>query len=339
MNWRGEVRTAFFQAWKQAGLPPPEPFERAYAKVLASHVQQAPSSPGKPDGDPLHQALVGDVYGFGAFIADLTGSLLDLPPHKADGASDWSGRFNLGVSLFDYLCDVADQADTIAALPPFNSLPGRERRANLVPDRPAGPSLFLQELAVGVLGDLGKLIGSQVERPKPDQLWQVLGKMLDAELSICNARLDGRMDPRQVEPLLRSKAVEPFRVMAEYTSLRGCSKAAPGSRHLAISLGRAIGRCYWFADDANDVWVDLRTGQWNLLLVRAVTIEPRIQLQVPSTVTVLQVEKALQAGAVLQREARRCARHLRRVVSHCPTAPSTQMHLLGLMAASLARWS
>ena len=67
--------------------------------------------------------MVDRVYGFGHVVGTALAGLLGVtgPPARA---ADWCARFNLGISLVDYVCDESDRLDVLASLEPFRSLTG-----------------------------------------------------------------------------------------------------------------------------------------------------------------------------------------------------------------------
>lgn len=336
MNWRGEVVHTFFRAWGKAGFPAPELFDRRYRAVIDTHRSRGPSIPAGvnvPPG-PLDPNLVGSVYSFGAFVGEMSAHLLGLPSREIEGRLDWPGRFNLGVSLFDYLCDSRGMSELVASLPPFRRLAagtGANSDSTRMPEED-GTVVFLVQLTTELLIELEREVSSA------DRLWATLASMLQAELEVSQDRAGSGTDLAHVEDALSRKAAEPFGVIAEWMALHQGAGTPSLARDTASALGRAIGRCYWLMDDAYDVWTDLAEGQWNLLLIRATAAEPRIDLRDPSPATAVQVEKILRRTRAIADESKMAIKELKLVLSSCSSASATRHEWLGSMAASLAQW-
>ncbi len=122
MSVRALTRAALFHAWEEAGFPAPQP-DRDRERL------QVPPAPGAvPAGEapPLHPDVVRRVHGFGFAVGWAMGRLLGLDDAAARDRADWCGRFNLGISLYDYVCDETGRGDVLLGVEPFASLVGRD---------------------------------------------------------------------------------------------------------------------------------------------------------------------------------------------------------------------
>src|SRR3954469_14502339 len=106
MDWRSRFNATFFSTLPEAGLPQSARYARSYDELRVSIdtpddlLGSAPETSG-----PLGASMVRDVYTFGVFVGRMAGRLLAMADDEIDRSADWCGRFNLGISLFDYLSD------------------------------------------------------------------------------------------------------------------------------------------------------------------------------------------------------------------------------------------
>lgn len=339
MHWRSEFQAELFSAWDDAGLPAPGGSDGAYRKLLDELAAAAPamtrSVPTAEDDGvrALQPDLVGSVYAFGALVGRVCGLLLDIDATATARRADWCGRFNLGISLFDHLCDEAGAARRLVRLAPFDGFVARTPVG--APPRPTPAERALAELAAGLLAEL------RAESGRRDALWRVLGTMFEAELTLVEETLTAPVDVDGIEAALRLKSEEPFRVMGEWIGRGGKSAAGPAlRRHRALSraLGRSLGRCFWLVDDARDLWDDYGRRRWNLFLLRVADDEPELLASARNAFNDARLVHRLAASGAARREVRPAIGSLAAILATCPAPPEQRTRAAGLIAVSLARW-
>lgn len=180
MDWHSRFKAEFFRQWRLANLPAPEPHENAYRASLRSSVPPALGRRSK--APPLDPALVTSVYGFGVFTGNLLGRLLGVGERPRKACADWCGRFNLGMSLFDYVCDEGPGAQRALSLPAFRPFVARAPRFAVEPIlEPGAVERALDLVATGVLRDLTAEIGPDAARGRSRGLWRALHALFLAQ--------------------------------------------------------------------------------------------------------------------------------------------------------------
>ena len=260
MDWNSYFESSFFNSWYAAGLPHYEAYTGHYVD-LREH-RELPGEWIKNYGKILPKvdaSQLYSVYGFGAAFGKVISVMISADPEHSKQVSDWCGRFNLGISLFDHICDAHNGLDTLADLPVIARLTSKgfqkSRKLNQA-------EALLENLATGVLMDIEKL-GFGKERFLID-----MREMLEAESFVATYKISTNPDLKGIETALYNKSVLPFIVMAKYTATYS-NHDNPFQISQVERLGEALGYCYWFIDDARDVWEDLKASQWNLFMVRA----------------------------------------------------------------------
>jgi hypothetical protein len=266
-DWYGEFQAAFFDEWVKAGLPAPRspgpsPLVIDTSACLSESIRREVAG---LEERALSPNVLGDVYSFGMLIGRSFAELFGINASVAKERADWCGRFNLGISLFDYVCDelADDPKASIAALPAFAPFTGVNAALEVSPANVVGG--FLDRLAGGLLDELTEKLGPPTRSRRRTGLWGALDRMFAAELTVATTAPALGADLATIRKLLRTKSSEPFRVMAEWVARGG----ARISVRRAGGLGRALGDCFWLSDDGRDVWKDLDAGRWNLFLVAA----------------------------------------------------------------------
>jgi hypothetical protein len=161
--------------------------------------------------------------------------LLSVDGHARQASLSWCGRFNLGISLIDWLCDeAAVPPSAIAGLPAFAPLTATRRRG---PPPTHDAAVFLDALAHELLVELADEVGPPRRREPRSALWPTLRRMLRAELALAGPGYFGPQAPPAALALLRLKSVEPFRIMAERT-LAGSSANPRDARQAAQDRAR-----------------------------------------------------------------------------------------------------
>ena len=252
MDWHSHFQQVFFETWQKAGLPQQPDFLNEYID-LREHgdfnnewIQNSPDiSPGI-DSNQLRS-----VYGFGVTTGKIFAGMLGLDVALSKETSDWCGRFNLGISLFDYISDELEGVNNVTSLAVFQPFV----KTNYSVDRSLTPAEeLLSNLAGSVLHDLKKADGKKEGSYKADKLFKVMKLMFEAENFFSKESLSGDADLPKIEKALYRKSAEPFRVMAEFTALMADAKDSLMIKN-AGTTGKALGYCYWLIDDAKDVWI------------------------------------------------------------------------------------
>ena len=201
-SWHAQVRAALFAAWDDAGLPDPArgmgPYREAIARAPAP-IDVPPITEG-----PLNRELVDRVHGFGVAIGRALADMLALPDGAStDAAVAWCGRFNLSISLLDYVCDESGRVDALEGLEPFRTLSGRS-----APPPTTLEERVVSELAVALLTELDASPARPAEwRPLVRDLYAA--EVITARESYTTAR-----STDEVRALLRTKSAGPFALMA-----------------------------------------------------------------------------------------------------------------------------
>jgi hypothetical protein len=254
MDWHQHFQQVFFEQWLELGLPQPQLYTAAYTDAREHNLQNIlflETDMAKESGLSFHQLK--SVYGFGKVTGEIIGELAGLSNETTMHVADWCGRFNLGISLFDYICDEHNGRDRVRSLPVFqqmlSSTPATPPQLN-----PA--EQLLSFLAASVLKDVAAL--NNVE------LQTAMKQMLRAELLHASGSISEPTDLQIIKQALYLKSAEPFRVMALYAGLNG-SIQEPLQKPLQ-QFGTALGKCYWLIDDARDLYDDVAAKKWNWFL-------------------------------------------------------------------------
>lgn len=326
MNWQSTFRAIYFAEWARRGLPESSGSDLTAWPALAcplrvDHVP--PESAGLSRG--LDPAIIDNVYGFGVHVGEAFGRLQGVPPRAARERAEWCGLFNLGISLFDLVCDEGSPPE-IAELHALPSMRAFSRAP--APRTPDSPTLrFLDEVATRVLVRLREEAGP----PDPRRgIWRALFAMFTAQLEGVDATTRRLGDVDRVRRNLRLSAAEPFRVMAEWVARGGRADVRQAAR-----LGRSVGDCYWLIDDARDVWADLYARRWNLFLVEAKVADPSLRLDPPTPFVEARLTQLWQDRRVAERAARGAVGRLARSVEgdRRTREPLSRIH------ASMMHWS
>ena len=327
MNWLSTFRAVYFAEWKRKGLP------EYPASRLAAATWPAPPCPLlvdrlASDGTGLARGLdpviVDNVYGFGLHVGEAFGRLLGVPSRARRERAEWCGQFNLGISLFDLVCDEGNASEVaeLHALPSMRVFTGAA-----TPREPQSRTLhFLDLVATSVLARLREDAGP----PDPRRgLWRALFAMFNAQLERSHATTARLGDVDRVRRSLRLSAAEPFRVMSEWVA-----RGASSDLRKAAQLGRSVGDCYWLIDDARDVWADLYGRRWNLFLVEAKVADPSLRLNSPTPFVEARLTQLWHDRRVAERAARKAVGHLARSLNgYARTRESVaQIH------ASMMQW-
>lgn len=325
MEWQSHFQTVFFETWQSAGLPHHDIFLSEYYTMLEQRDKKIEWIENSAGID--HNRLY-DVYGFGVTVGKVFGEMFGLTAEETEQSSDWCGRFNLGISLFDYISDEQDRATGVTSLKIFQPFSSREHSDNrlLTPSEE-----LLSSLAETILSDVKK-------SPCKDSLLKSMQQMFEAEDFISTTKLSANADLGKINNALYLKSAEPFRVMAEYTA---AMKAATDALLLnrASAIGKAIGYCYWMIDDAKDVWIDLEGGHWNLFLHSAATEDTDIFVQHRTdTDTINRLLRIWGQSQHAQNISDQIVKKLMAAVEKVELPEKVKEHTLGIVSASLWQW-
>ncbi|MEI9909641.1 MAG: hypothetical protein WDO71_08170 [Bacteroidota bacterium] len=282
----------------------------------------------------LHANQLRSVYGFGVLVGKVFSEMLGLTVAQTSNASDWCGRFNLGISLFDYTCDELEGISSVSSLEVFQPF----IKAGYPGTRPLTPAEeLLSHLADSVLNDL-KIAGvKKGGYPKTGSLFKVMKQLFEAEDFVSKEGLSADTDLKKIRKALYLKSAEPFRVMAEYTVLM-TDTHDPVLIKNARSIGKAIGYCYWLIDDAKDIWIDLEAGRWNLFLQLAAAEDPRIFAQHRDELIKSRLVSIWEQANHAQRISNQVVNRLFHAVNSMVLSEKVEQHTLGLVSASLWQW-
>jgi geranylgeranyl pyrophosphate synthase len=274
------------------------------------------------------------VYGFGVMIGKIFADIFGLNNEEAKRTTDWCGRFNLGISLFDYICDEMDGVSSVSSLEVFKLFLNSSDSI----DRSLTPAeKLLSDLAGSVLDDLKRVSVKGKNVYEIDQLFKAMMDMFEAENFISKETLSANADLKKIGKTLYYKSAEPFRVMAAFTVLAMEGKNEAFIRN-AYSAGKALGYCYWLIDDAKDVWDDLKSGRWNLFLAMAVAEEPQF-FSSSHADTEGQLMEIWKRSDHAENISIQTIKRLVNAVKRLDLSENVRHHSLGLVWASLWQWS
>ncbi len=336
MDWHNHFQKVFFETWQNAGLPNYQDFLHEYYALLEKYEDENEFIKKSPAISPgVDAARLYAVYGFGVALGKIFAEMLDVPPALIKHTSDWCGRFNLGISLFDYICDELDGLQNVTSLRVFQPF----SKTSSILNRNVTPAEeLLDNLAVSVLYDLKKAGSKKNNYHKTDLLFSVLKRLFEAQSFISKERLCPTADLRKIRRALYLKSAEPFRVMGEYTAYMADAHDGKLVKK-ARSIGKAVGCCYWLIDDAKDVWIDLEAKQWNLFILPALAEFPHLFEQDNNGFERSGLESIWLNSNYATRISKQIITKLCHVISFIEVPEEIQEHALGLVAASLWHWS
>lgn len=335
MDWNDHFGIVFFETWKKAGLPHHQEYVNEYIELREHGRFKTDWIKNSPAISPnIHGAQLISVYGFGVVTGKIFAEMFGLNDDISENTSDWCGRFNLGISLFDYICDEMDGLSSVSSLKVFQPFMATIA-ANTQSIGPA--EVLLSRLARSVLQDLKKAEGKNRKGQKSNSLLKAMKQMFEAENFISKTKLSESNDLYKIEKALYLKSAEPFRVMAEFTA-----RMADNNNDLQIKnvrlMGKALGYCYWLIDDARDVWIDLKAGHWNLFLKQAAVVDPQIFAKKPDLTTENNLKKIWEEASYAQKISNQIIERVVNATQKLKLSPKVENHTLGLVSASLWQW-
>jgi hypothetical protein len=335
MDWNDHFGTVFFKTWQKAGLPHHEQFVNEF---IATQEQGNSKADWIKNSTALSPAINGSqlysVYGFGATIGKIFAQWFGLNKSSTETAADWCGRFNLGISLFDYICDETDGLDEVISLSVFQPFTDKSITKTGTPN-PAQE--LLSNLAESVLLDLEKAAIKKEGSQKTDTLFKMMKQLFDAQNFLSKDQLSDTADLKKIKKVLYLKSAAPFRMMAEYTA-RIEHPNDPLLLKKARSIGKAVGYCYWLIDDAKDVWIDLEARQWNLFHV----VAAKKNIQIFNENCDVSQRSALISSWIKGNHAEKISeqviKRLVKSINKLELSETTKDHTLGLLSGSLWYW-
>lgn len=335
MDWHNHFENVFFDTWQKAGLPHHQEYVNEYIETR-EHGDFKTNWIKNSSGisSDLHPAQLNSVYGFGVTTGKIFAEMFGSSDDIAENTADWCGRFNLGISLFDYICDEMDGLDEVTSLKVFQPFINKSysKTSTLNPAQE-----LLSNLTGSVLLDLEKTVEKKEGYQKTDVLFKVLKQLFEAQNFLSKEALSDHADLNKVKEALYLKSAEPFRVMAEYTA-RIAHSNDPILLKNARSIGKALGYCYWLIDDAKDVWIDLEEGQWNLFLQLAASEDPLIFTKKRDAFMDKHLTSIWEQSKHAERISSEIVKRLVHATRKLELSKKVEQHTLGLIAASLWQW-
>ncbi|MDP3313318.1 hypothetical protein [Lutibacter sp.] len=335
MDWNDHFGTFFFETWQKAGLPHHQEFlieyieTREHGNSKSDWIKNSAAISSVINGSQLHS-----VYGFGATMGKIFAVWFSLNKSSTEAAADWCGRFNLGISLFDYICDEMDDLDEVTSLKVFQPFINKSYSKTSILN-PA--QKLLSNLAGSVLLDLEKTAIKKEGSQKTDVLFKVMKQLFEAQNFLSKERLSDHADLNKIKKALYLKSAEPFRMMAEYTARMGHSNDQSLLKN-ARAIGKAVGYCYWLIDDAKDVWIDLEAEQWNLFLHLAASEDPLIFTKKRDAFMDSHLLSIWKQSKHAEKISSEIIKRLLHAIRKLELSEKVERHTLGLVSASLWQW-
>tara|TARA_R110000868_G_scaffold81814_2_gene231356 strand:- start:5846 stop:6859 length:1014 start_codon:yes stop_codon:yes gene_type:complete len=335
MDWHKHFGDVFFETWQKAGLPHHQEFVNEFIKTQEQENSKADWIKNSAAISPaINGSQLYSVYGFGSTIGKIFAEWFGLNKSSTEAAADWCGRFNLGISLFDYICDEMGGLDEVISLSVFQPFINKSSSKT----NPLNPAQkLLSNLAGSVLLDLDKTATKKEGSQKTDILFKVIKQLFDAQIFLSEERLSDHADHNKIKKAMCLKSAVPFKVMSEYT-LRLSHTNDPLLLKNVRSMGKAVGCCYWLIDDAKDVWIDLEAKQWNLFLQLAAAENPRIFSKNKDVSINDSLTNTLIKGNHAEKISEQVVKKLVTAIRKLELSERTTEHTLGLLSASLWYW-
>ncbi len=335
MDWHKHFEKVFFESWQKAGLPHHQEYLNEYIEIRehgdfkSDWIKDSPAISANIHGSQLHS-----VYGFGVCIGKIFAEMLNSSDNITENTADWCGRFNLGISLFDYICDETDNLNNVSSLKAFQLfMPTNEPISKVL--SPAEE--ILSRIAGSVLDDLAKTVENKNGSQETDILFKVMKQMFEAQNFLSKQQLSAHTDLDKIKKAMYLKSAEPFRMMAEYTAYMTDPNDALFLKN-SRAIGKVIGYFYWIIDDAKDVWIDLEARQWNLFLYLAAKKDPLIFETNRNADVKSSLMGIWQEAKHAEKISNQIIERLLQATKELGLSKEVQKHTLGLVAASLWQW-
>lgn len=335
MDWQKHFEIVFFESWEKAGLAHHHEFINEYIEIREHGDYKSDWIKNSPAiSADIHGAQLYSVYGFGVCIGKIFAEMLGSTDNISESTADWCGRFNLGISLFDYICDETDNHNQVSSLKVFKPFTSSNHLVN----KALSPvEELISRIAGSVLDDLTKTYEKRKGSQKTDHLLKVMKQMFDAQNYLSKEQLSTHRDMDKIKKALYLKSAEPFRVMAEYVARMTDPKDTLLLKN-ARAIGKAVGYCYWIIDDAKDVWIDLEAKQWNIFLNLAAAEDPLIFTKKHDSEVKSSLMSIWQESKHAEKISDKITHRLIRATKDLGLTEEVQKHTSGLIAASLWQW-
>ena len=333
MDWEEHFGGMFFKAWQKAGLPDPMDYHKDYVQsrygvVFVNRFIEEPFE----SALILEENVLTSIYGFGALHGKMFIRLLNLDDTATIETSDWCGRFNLGISTFDYLSDeTTGGIHSVISLDAFDSFTQENKSSSL---ELTAAEEFLNNLTASVLNDL---INLEKQNESANDLMTLMQQLFKAQVFLSGQSLTNTQDLAKIKQALFLKSAEPFRVMAEY-ALGIARNKSPKVLGQARALGTAIGFCYWLIDDAKDVWIDLEAGEWNIFLQLAAEHNDAIFNKLPNHSIKDDLKNFWKENDCAEHLINKAINDLLQATKELEVPESDIKHELGVLGSSLWHW-
>lgn len=330
-EWQHHFGEVFFRIWKEGGFPNPEAYLGDYLKQRTSYNFQADYLKASYNTIPaLESNLMNSVYGFGVLHGELFAQLLGIDAKDLNEGADWCGRFNLGISLFDYLTD-----ETSKGIEELMSLNALKRFTNeaATKDKALPPTEeFLNSLISDVLEAILKL--------KNDHSKSIMNHLKDlfkAQVLLSKQTLNDSFDQSEIYKALQLKSAGPFSVKAKYVVGKNHNDNSELLRR-SEGLGAAIGSCYWLIDDAKDVLIDLEANQWNVFLHKIAEHDPDFFQRTQKADFSKDLSDSLISHNIAETISQECIDSLNLEIKQLAVNNNVLVKALGIIGASLWHW-
>ena len=331
LNWQEHFGNVFFDLWKKAGLPDPLEFAEKYVELRFQAVfkHELIKETTEPNS-VLQKTTVNSIYGFGVLHGRMFAQLLGINELEIPDAIDWCGRFNLGISTFDYITD--ETPDGIAKFTSFEVFQSLKSQESQLKQQLNPTEVFLMQLSQGVLKDIENmdLVNGT------NHLMLSMKQLYNSQMFLSKASLKNMPDPDRIGKFLYLKSAEPFLVMAEY--IANASHLGQEKIEIAKSLGKAFGKLYWLIDDAIDVWIDLEANDWNLFLLMAFNQNPKLFTEQSNISIKKDLEKIWYEDSVAERLSNKMIEELKNTIKDLEASEEEITEQLGIMASVLWHW-
>jgi hypothetical protein len=225
------------------------------------------------------------AFAFGCGLGSEVAKILDGSKEEVEQAGALSGLFNLGISLFDNICDSVGDPDLVRRLLQIVNVQklryelGRrtgstERRA--FETSPTDPVL-VRMLCLLIREYFRRYRLLTVHRELCGiELKNSIIRLYEAELNGLNCTFDSRKSSQWIYRTLSTKSGLPMWTIC-LNSMMCVRSGAPGITPVLRRIMRGIGDAIWIADDLSDAISDLDNRRWSYVwLDFASRIEPKL---------------------------------------------------------------
>jgi hypothetical protein len=279
--------------------------QRAAAELGAHHL--APAIRVATGTDPattaavtgFTRAAITRLVGHGAQQTAGFVALSEARGPRAEKAIRLGGLFNLGITLFDHLCDAAPERGATLlkhATPAFLTVRLAGDTGVAANSGDDGVDALLGVITA-VLGGALRLGGADADR---ERFGALIGEMYRGQQASVTLRRAEGPPPPEIMPALGAKSTLPHRTLATL-ALLAAPTAPPPTRTQVLAAADAAGEAFWIVDDLADIAADWAAGSWSRPLCRLA------ELPGPPPVSAAQALTEVLDRGVADAEARRLA--------------------------------